>query len=237
MSGPSATHGLVTIITPTTGRASLLDLIASVKEQGVPVVHLLLWDDKRDPGAGTPCEIEESAAEPAIGYTVSCIALKGRTVVGGVNPGSALRAVGLMAAQTEYITFADDDVRWEKNHLMSMLDGKGDRRWGFCKRKIWAGDRKALEYLGRDDFESVGEEAITPYRMVDNNCMLFDRELGVAGARLYRETQEYNDDRLMYAFLKRHGGEPFRTNTATVNQICPPGLIGFFRANCTREAS
>ena len=46
-------------------------------------------------------------------------------------------------------------------------------------------------------------------------------------------TKEYNDDRMMYAFLKQYAGQPGKTGTATVNQICPVRLEQFFRMNCS----
>ena len=64
-------------------------------------------------------------------------------------------------------------------------------------------------------------------------CMMFKRKYGVSAACLYRETTEYNDDRLMYDFLKKYAGEPGKTLTATINQVCPKKLEQFFRKNCT----
>ena len=70
--------------------------------------------------------------------------------------------------------------------------------------------------------------------MVDNNCMVFNRRLGSSAAVLYRETTEYNDDRLMYNFLKKYGGDPYLSDEATVNQICPEKLEEFFTLNCDK---
>jgi hypothetical protein len=70
--------------------------------------------------------------------------------------------------------------------------------------------------------------------MVDNNCMIFKRRFGTSAAVLYRETREYNDDRLMYAFLKKHAGEAGKTNAATINQVCPESLVDFFRNGCVK---
>ena len=49
--------------------------------------------------------------------------------------------------------------------------------------------------------------------------------------------QEYNDDRLMYSFLKQHAGPLGRTEQATINHTCPDRLIQFFRENYEREIS
>ena len=141
--------------------------------------------------------------------------------------------MGLIAAKTPFVTFADDDVWFEKDHLASLLRVMDGKRWSYGKRKIWT---KEGECLGVDDFESVGdsESRKVPYEMVDNNSMLFARKFGASAACLYRETEGYDDDRLMYGFLKKYAGVPGKTNHATVHQICPDRLEGMFRKGCTR---
>jgi len=230
------TDPLVTIITPTTGNKNLNRLIASVERQSVPYVHLLLWDDVREgeyfyPDPSTmkvrsPLGVE-SKSEWSIRYS---IVLRGK-MVRGVAAGSALRAVGLMAADTPYITFADTDVWYDDNHLESLIKAIEDKEWAYCVRKIWANEE---ECLGEDRFESVGDDSNLPYKLVDNSSLLVSRKFGASAACLYRETKEYNDDRLMFAFLKKYAGQPGITNMATVNQICPQKLEPMFRWNCTR---
>lgn len=226
----------VTIITPTTGKNSLFKLIESLDRQTVPFTHILLWDSKREdrflyPNPET-LKVENPCFFTQNGYNVRySIAIEGN-MVQGIAAGSSLRAVGLMAASTDYVTFADDDVWFEDNHLENMLKLIEGKNWCYGRRKIWFNDR----YLGVDNFESVGDSAErkVPYEMVDNNCMMFKRRFGSSGACLYRETQEYNDDRLFYVFLKKHAGEPSRTNLATVNQVCPARLSKMFEENCAR---
>lgn len=234
---------IVTIITPTTGRQTLFNLIETVTRQNVPVIHMLLWDNKRDGdflnGKMCPEELDKKEYWHTYQYMVNNITLKGN-MINGIAAGSALRAIGLMAANTEYVTFADDDIMWEDGHLTSMLQAiETDREqpcnWAYCKRKIWARlPESQFELIGVDDFESIGEASKLPYKMVDNNSLIFRRKYGVAGACLYRETQEYNDDRLFYDFLKTYAGAPEKTELATVNQICPDRLTEFFRRGCTK---
>jgi hypothetical protein len=231
---------IITVITPTTGKKTLYNLIETVTRQNVPLVHMMLWDDKREDdfakGTMKPEDIDKTAYWEKYQYMVNNIVLKGNRI-NGKACGSSLRAVGLMAANTEYVTFADDDIMWEDGHLLSMLQSisEKDANWGFCKRKIWAKlSDGQYELIGVDNFESIGEESELPYKMVDNNCMIFKRRYGVSGACLYRETTEYNDDRLMYDFLKTYAGTPVKTDLATVNQICPERLTEFFRRGCTK---
>lgn len=217
----------VTVITPTIGKPSLGRLIESLESQSVPYVQILLWDDKKAPDFIYPLQ----STQNGVRYSIDILG----SFVRGDAFGSALRSVGLMAANTPFVVFADDDVWFEANHLESMLDAlkKNNAKWGFSVRKVWT---NLGEYIGEDHFESVGDSPsrIVPYEMVDNNVMMFHRKFGVSAACLYRETEEYNDDRLMYAFLKKYAGEPARTEKATVNQVCPERLEKMFRQYCTQ---
>lgn len=217
----------LTVITPTTGKASLTDLIHSIDAQAAAVFHILLWDDVRDQSARAP----ESYAAP---NRISLV-LRGGLGRNGDAPGSALRAIGLMAANTPWVTFADDDVVWERDHTEALQSAlENDLHWASTLRTVWA---PSGERLGVDRFESVGDDPArkVPYEMCDNNCMVFRREFGTAGAVLYRETRDYNDDRLMYEFLKARAGARGKTGKPTINQICPVRLVEFFRFHCSAE--
>jgi hypothetical protein len=232
---------MITVITPTTGKQSLFNAISSLKNQQsvIPIRHILLWDNKREgdflfPNANGAFQDPLELQCQDISYSSTCIVIKD-DFIKGAAAGSALRAVGLMAANTEWVTFMDDDVMWDSNHLDSIMNAAEDRNWAFCKRRIWTPSDDEFECLGIDEFESVGERAKTSYKMVDNNSMVFKREYGVSAACLYRNTKDYNDDRLMYGFLKKFAGDPGKSNEATINQICPDRLIKHFRDNCTIE--
>jgi hypothetical protein len=232
---------MLTVITPTTGKPSLINAIASLRNQQsvVPIKHIMLWDNKREGEFLFPSE-DGNWKNPLdlqcedVNYSANCIIIKDN-FISGKAAGSALRAVGLMVANTEWVTFMDDDIMWDSNHVDTILESAKDKEWAFCKRRIWTKAESGYECLGVDEFESVGEEAKTPYKMVDNNCMVFKRKYGVSSACLYRSTEHYNDDRLMYSFLKRFAGEPGISKSTTINQICPERLTDFFRTNCTLE--
>ena len=228
----------VTIITPTTGKKTLKRLCESIDRQTVSCVHILLWDDKREDEYLFPDPVTHKVKTPedAAYFTEGLrysIKIPGSMIQGGAA-GSALRAIGMMAANTPFVTFADDDVWFEENHISNLLKVVQDKHyfWAYCKRKIWT-DKN--EYLGVDNFESVGDSPSrkVPYEMVDNNTMIFSRRFASSAAVLYRETKDYNDDRLMYAFLKQHAGAPGKSEEATAKQICPKKLEKMFRENCT----
>lgn len=228
-------NALISIITPTTGKDSLFTLIESLKGQSVPFNHILLWDDKREDSYLYPQPDSLAIKNPLdLNSDNTCnIVIRGAFVQGKAS-GSALRSIGMMLATTPFVTFADDDVWYDKDHLESLWNAVKGNKWAYCMRRVWASKD---ECLGIDNFESVGDSPSrkVPYEMVDNNSMIFDRRLGTSAAVLYRETQEYNDDRLMYGFLKQYGGQPGKTNRATVNQICPKRLEVMFRQNCQRD--
>ncbi len=219
------TMNVVTIITPTTGKPSLNALVESLDRQSHAgsCLHRVWWDDVRHPDARPPASYDTEqrisvVLPPGLGRN-------------GAAVGSPLRAVGLMAARTEWVTFADDDVRWQPEHIETLLRALAGHRWASTLRTVWS---PTGERLGVDRFESVGDDPgrRVGYEMIDNSSMIFARELGVGAAALYRETQQYNDDRLMYGYLKQHAGPRGRTNAATVDQICPERLIEFFRRHC-----
>jgi hypothetical protein len=215
----------VTIITPTTGKPSLGDLIHSIdkQKQASTVFHLLLWDQVRD--SPRPPETYNGP------HRLSLVLPEGLGRNGDA-PGSPLRAVGLMVANTPWVTFADDDVRWEENHLTLVFGALSRANWATTLRTVWS---PSGERLGVDRFESVGDAPgrRVPYKLCDNNCMIFRREFGTAAAVLYRETRDYDDDRLMYNFLTAKGGPREQTNTPTIHQVCPRRLVDFFRAGCS----
>ena len=226
---------MISIITPTTGEPSLIKLMESINAQNVDFEHILLWDDRfwgEDNGwqdAVMPLDVRDDCRWEENRYNIE---IPGN-MVQGVAAGSALRSIGLMAARGEYVTFADSDVWWDKNHLENMLELIQDKNWGYCRRNVY---NSKGDLLGKDEFESVGasSDRKVSYEMVDNNCMMFKRRFGTSGAVLYRETTEYNDDRLMYQFLKKHAGEPAITKDATVNQVCPQKLEKMFGEYCTK---
>ncbi len=215
---------MITIITPTTGKASLLKLIESIDRQTVPgqTYHLLLWDDYRD------SDLDPFSLNGPSRFSIVAPPGSGRN---GDAPGSLLRSIGLMAARTPWVTFADDDVWWDPDYVETVLPAMAHAQWITVLRKIYTARG---EYLGVDRFESVGDAPTrrVPYEMCDNNTMIFRREYGVRAGPLYRETNQYNDDRLMYAFLKDLGGKKLAVDSAKVNHVCPAKLEEFFRRNC-----
>ena len=219
-----STTPFLTVITPTTGKASLARLIESIDAQSRGrIFHLVMWDDKRDSA------MDPAALNGPSRFSVVCPNGSGRN---GDAPGSILRAVGLVLAKTPWVAFADDDVWWEGNYLDEVEKRAATANWMSVHRTIYSPFTKSR--IGVDRFESVGDAPSrkVPYEMCDGNTMIFKREFGMAAAHLFRETTQYNDDRLMYAFLKQYAGERGAIPDALINQICPEKLVGFFEKFC-----
>ena len=232
----------ITILTPTIGSNSLFKLIDSLdNNQSVPFVHILLWDDKRvdkflypNPETLTVLSPDSlNSSSPNLRYS---IVIPGSFIQGQAY-GSALRSIGLLAAQTPFVTFLDDDCWIEPNHLSNLLKTVENHEWAYCRRKIFKNVGNSVQYLGVDNFESVGDALSkkVPYEMVDNNCMIFSRRFGSSGAVIYREVTSYSDDRQFYAFLKKHAGQPGKSELATINQVCPKRLEEMFEKCCAKE--
>lgn len=139
-----------------------------------------------------------------------------------------------MLANTEWVTFADDDVWWEPTYLKEIKQHIDEfDNWLSVTRRIWSPDTNKV--IGVDRFESVGDspERKVSYEMCDGNTMIFRRAFGVFASHLYRETTMYNDDRLMYNFLKNNAGKRKSIDKVLINQICPERLINFFKNNCS----
>lgn len=218
----------LTVITPTVGRKGLEKLIDSINNQSIgrdEIYHIILWDDT----------IKGELKNPSIFNSDNTYSVQIPGSLG--NPyGSHLRGVGLMMAQTPWVTMADDDVWWEDGHyehIRSFMDNP-DVSWGGVRRNVWnpfTGDR-----IGVDNFESVGDspDRKVPYEMLDGNTMFFRREYGSYAAPLYRETMDYNDDRQMYEYLKSNEVGYVLSPEATINQVCPEKLVDMFNTHCTK---
>jgi glycosyltransferase involved in cell wall biosynthesis len=216
----------LTVITPTTGRKNLIRLIDTIRTQNNSdeIYHIILWDDFRQDDS-QDLNFEQLNNE----HTLS-IYIPGDL---GTPYGSHLRSVGLMLAQTPWVTFADDDVWWEPNHydvLKEIMDGGFE--WGGVRRVIW--NPYDNERIGVDNFESVGDSPArkTPYEMLDGNTMIFKREYGVYAAPVYREITTYDDDRKMYAYLKECSSSFKLLTTPSINQVCPNKLVNMFQSLC-----
>lgn len=201
---------LFTVITPTTGKESLFFLINSLKQQNMPISHILLWDNQRegrfanfDPvtlSTQTPTELD--CVDPM--YKCTNIVINDDVVKDySVN---ILRSIGLMSAMTEFVTFADDNVVWENNHASTIINSIGDKKWGYSNYKVWkTAEDNQFEYIGTD-------------KNIDNNALFFRRRFGSSASCIYRETKN-GESVEMFQFLTKHAGLPCVIEKETLNVV------------------
>lgn len=217
---------LWTIVTPTMGRKSLLNLKEVLREETVPYVHFVMMDSKRDADALSPGEIEDD-----------------RTYVYDIRhplypkPNARmdvyLRGIGIMMARTQYIRCCDDDVWPETGHLSKitpfMRDNSLDFAW--CLRRMYTRER---EVIGIDRFEAIGDKNKFGYHLLDNSSLFYNQRAAMILAQVFIQNPIYGDDRLTWEPLHRYCKGKFYDGVLT-NHMAQPHLTDFFKQNCSVE--
>jgi hypothetical protein len=183
---------LVTVVTATTGRDSLLRCIASVAQQThADIQHIIMAD-------GPPAHSKVKQ----IGYNAS---IKGfhkheviempRIVGADRWNGHRMYAAATFLAEGEYVMYLDDDNYIDANHIKSCIAAvtSGQYGWGWSLRKVI--DANGVEC--NDDCESLGPDYPTILhkddRLVDVNCYFIHRNLAVFVTPIwYRKAREPN---------------------------------------------
>jgi hypothetical protein len=147
----------VAVIIPTTLRPSLLRAARSVFRQDLGERFQLLIGI--DAALGEPAVLEAVKAECPPHVTLTVLDLGYSTSVrhGGFYPNSfsgSLRTILSYAADSQYVTYLDDDDWWEPDHLSSLLEAVDGRDWAFSYR--WLVDRETGWTICRDEWDSIG---------------------------------------------------------------------------------
>lgn len=219
-------HALWTIVTPTTGRRSILNLKEALKRERLNYVHLIMMDSKREVDSLEPCDLEDD-----------------RTFVYDIKhplypePDARmdvyLRAIGIMMARTPYIRCCDDDVWPEPDHLTTITKFMESHNLDFtwCYRRMLT---RELEPLGVDKFEAIGEINRFGYNLLDNSSIFFNKKASNVLAQVFLKNPVYGDDRLTWNPLHKFCQGKLIPEVLT-NHMCQPELETFFRENCTPE--
>lgn len=168
---------LVTIVTASTGRDSLLRCIASVAHQTHANIQHLIFAD------GPPAHSKVKQ----IGYNASIKSFHRHEIINmpraiGIDRWNGHRMYGAAnyIADGEYIMYLDDDNYIDENHVKSCLDAVGKLGWAYSLRKIV--DQNGV-ILCNDDCESLGPDYPTVLnqddRLVDVNCYFLHKKLAV----------------------------------------------------------
>ena len=211
----------VMVITPTTGKDTVVKAMQSVKDQTVFTEHLVVVDGEgsyeRLGGLVTP-----------MGKHITQITLP-ENVGGNGWYGHRVYAAMPLMVNADYILFLDEDNWYEPNHVETMINKikSKDLMWSYSLRRIC--DERA-QYVLDDDCESLGRYP-TFYdhllNFVDTNCYCFRREYLVTVAHSFYG--QWGADRQFYKFASKHLPSFGCTGEATVNYRAPERLLGMFK--------
>jgi glycosyltransferase involved in cell wall biosynthesis len=211
------------VITPTTGKDTVMKAIESVAQQTIPTEHLIVEDGK---------DVEKKGLwrfELLLGSSNAEIITLPENVGGNGWYGHRVYAAMPLMVNADYILFLDEDNWFEPNHVETMINKikSKDLMWAYSLRRIC--DERG-QYVLDDDCESLGRYP-TFYdhllNFVDTNCYCFRRDYLVNVAHNFYG--QWGADRPFYK-AAASGLPAFGcTGEATVNYRAPERLLGMFR--------
>ena len=206
----------VMVITPTTGKDTVIKAIGSVNCQTIPTEHLIVKDGK-------------------VKHTL-IYATKTRKIItlpenvgGGGWYGHRVYAAMPFMVNADYILFLDEDNWFEPNHVETLINKikSKDLMWAYSLRRI-VDDRE--QYVCEDDCESLGRWP-TFYdhtlNFVDTNCYCFRREYLVHVCQHFYG--QWGQDRVFYQAASKSLPAFGCTGEATVNYRAPERLFNMFK--------
>jgi glycosyltransferase involved in cell wall biosynthesis len=210
------------VITPTTGKDTVLKAIESVTNQTIdtPVEHLVVFD-------GSRAESDFFMLEDGMHGCPTFMMLPENVGANGWYGHRVYAAMPLMV-NADYILFLDEDNWFEPNHVETMIAKikSKDLMWAYSLRKI---HDEAGEYVCDDDCESLGRWP-TFYdhtlNFVDTNCYCFKREYLVGLAHHFYG--QWGADRPFYKAVAKALPSFGCTGEATVNYRAPERLMKMF---------
>jgi glycosyltransferase involved in cell wall biosynthesis len=211
------------VITPTTGKDTVLKAIESVTNQTIdtPVEHLVVFD-------GSRAESDFFMHEDGMHGCPTFMTLP-ENVGGNGWYGHRVYAAMPLMVNADYILFLDEDNWFEPNHVETMIAKikSKDLMWSYSLRRIC---NEAGEYICDDDCESLGRYP-TFYdhtiNFVDTNCYCFKREYLVGIAHTFYG--QWGADRPFYRAAASALPAFGCTGEATVNYRAPERLLEMFR--------
>lgn len=212
----------IMVITPTTGKDTVVEAVESVANQTVKTEHLIVFDGK---------ESQEKFSELGTIWTggnTKTITLP-ENVGGNGWYGHRVYAAMPLLVNADYILFLDEDNWFEPNHVETLINKikSKDLMWSYSLRRIC---NEAGEYQEDDDCESLGRWP-TFYdhtvNFVDTNCYCFRREYLVSVAHAFYG--QWGADRVFYKEASKALPSFGCTGEATVNYRAPDRLMQMFK--------
>jgi len=214
----------VMVITPTTGKDTVVKAVESVAKQTVATEHLIVVD-----GNDAWKKLEPYAELFKYGVTKQLKAVTLPENVGGNGwYGHRVYAAMPLMVNADYILFLDEDNWFEPNHVETMIAKikSKDLMWSYSLRKIY--DERE-QYVCDDDCEALGRYP-TFYdhtvNFVDTNCYCFRREFLVSVAHYFYG--QWGADRVFYKEVAKALPSFGCTGEATVNYRAPERLLKMF---------
>lgn len=212
----------IMVITPTTGKDTVLKAIESVQKQTVDTEHLIVADGK-----------EAAKETEKLNYDINWSGVSTMKLpenVGGDGwYGHRVYAAMPLLVNADYILFLDEDNWFEPNHVETMINKikSKDLMWSYSLRRIC--DERG-QYVCDDDCESLGRYP-TFYdhllNFVDTNCYCFKRDYLVSVAHTFYG--KWGADRPFYKAVSKHLPAFGCTGEATVNYRAPDRLMDMFK--------
>jgi hypothetical protein len=215
---------LWTIITPTTGRPSLLRLKERLAAETTPYVHLVMFDAKRETSGLKPSEVED---ERTFAYDIRHPTMPAPDSRMDVY----LRGVGIAMARTPFIRCCDDDAWPEPNHLERVTAFMTGNTLDFC----WCYRRmltRAGEVIGIDRAEAIGHRNRFGYNLLDNSSLFYNQKAATVLMQIYLANPVYGDDRMTWGPLNAYCRGAALDEVLT-NHMTQPELEPFFRKYCS----
>ena len=215
----------IMVITPTTGKDTLVKAIESVGNQTIFTEHLIVCDGE---DAWNRMSLSKDAFKLCTNRKLRAITLPEN--VGANNwYGHRVYAAMPLLVNADYILFLDEDNWFEPNHVETMINkikSKG-LMWAYSLRRICDEDGK---YIRDDDCESLGRWP-TFYdhtlNFVDTNCYCFRREYLVSISHTFYG--QWGADRPFYTAASTKLPAFGCTGLATVNYRAPARLHNMFK--------
>jgi GT2 family glycosyltransferase len=210
----------IMVITPTTGKDTLLKAVESVAQQTIPTEHLIVAD-------GDGWKVWPMLKDFKKTH-MQWVDLP-ENVGGNGWYGHRVYAAMPLMVNADYILFLDEDNWFEPNHVETMINKikSKDLMWSYSLRRICD---ESGQYVCDDDCESLGRYP-TFYdhtiNFVDTNCYCFRREFLVTVAHSFYG--QWGADRPFYKSASTALPAFGCTGEATVNYRAPERLLEMFR--------
>lgn len=160
------------VITPTTGRETLVDAVKSVQAQTVPTDHVIVVDGP---------EYIKAVNEDLRNIDKSNIHILPLPFNTGQHNFWGHRIIAAMSqiVNHDYVFILDDDDWYDNNHIESMIDKMQDNNleWAFALRKVWTFKQDKYLY---DYSTSIG-----------NTCDLVDSSKYIVATSSYGFTNDF----------------------------------------------